>query len=265
MSGAVGRFDEGARRRVDGYGRTLVRDGELLRHPVYTRVLHWGVAIFFILALLTGLAIYSPWLYRALTPLFGGGAMTRLLHPWFSLGFVVVFALQFLNWVQAMTWTPDDGRWTKRLKSYVGEYRRGRARIRGLLQRRAEAVLLGDRRERHRLPRVGPALVVPGDIRPGRGGRRVRAARHRRTPDGRRVHRSLVRRDGRATGHAEVDDTRFRGAALGLDPSPGVVSPGHRARAASGGPAGPGASARAAAASLVGSAGISDTDFRKTA
>ena len=77
MNGAVERFDEGARRRVDGYGRTVVRDGELLRHPVYTRVLHWGVAIFFILALLTGLAIYSPWLYRALTPLFGGGAMTR--------------------------------------------------------------------------------------------------------------------------------------------------------------------------------------------
>ena len=49
-------------------------------------------AIFFVLALLSGFAIYSPWLFRWLTPLFGGGPMTRLLHPWFSLGFVVAFA-----------------------------------------------------------------------------------------------------------------------------------------------------------------------------
>jgi formate dehydrogenase subunit gamma len=119
MNGALGRLDEGARHRLDAYGRTIVRDGELLRHPVYTRVLHWGVAFFFIPALLTGLAIYSPWLYRALTPLFGGGPMTRLLHPWFSLGFVVIFALQLLNWWQKMTWTRDDRRWMKRLKSYI--------------------------------------------------------------------------------------------------------------------------------------------------
>jgi formate dehydrogenase subunit gamma len=97
----------------------VVRPGELLRHPAYTRVLHWGVALFFIPALLTGFAIYSPWAYRAITPLFGGGAMTRLLHPWFSLGFVIVFALQFVNWLRLMTWTDADRRWMKRLREYV--------------------------------------------------------------------------------------------------------------------------------------------------
>ena len=54
--GAVETGRRGARgRRVDGFGRTVVHEGELLRHPVYTRVLHWGVAIFFVLALLSGL------------------------------------------------------------------------------------------------------------------------------------------------------------------------------------------------------------------
>jgi formate dehydrogenase subunit gamma len=77
------------------------------------------VAVFFIPALLTGLAIYSPWIYRAVTPLFGGGPMTRLLHPWFSLGFVVFFVLQFLNWLRPMTWTPDDRRWIRRIRAYV--------------------------------------------------------------------------------------------------------------------------------------------------
>jgi formate dehydrogenase subunit gamma len=119
MNGAVERFDEHARQRVGAVGRTVVRTGELLRHPVYTRILHWGVAIFFLLALVSGFAIYSAWLYRALTPLFGGGPMTRLLHPWFSLGFVVFFAFQFLNWLTPMKWNRDDRRWMKRMKSYV--------------------------------------------------------------------------------------------------------------------------------------------------
>lgn len=119
MSGSVERFDEKARREVGGWGRTVVHRGELLRHPVYTRLLHWSVAIFFVLSLLTGFAIYSPWLYRWLAPLFGGGPMTRFLHPWFGLLFDVAFFFQFLNWFTPMTWTKADGRWTRRVKEYV--------------------------------------------------------------------------------------------------------------------------------------------------
>ena len=78
------------------------RGRELLRHPVYTRFLHWMVGIFFFLALLSGFGIYLPWIFRFFTPLFGGGAMTRLLHPWFGLGFVFFFALQAINWLQVM-------------------------------------------------------------------------------------------------------------------------------------------------------------------
>src|SRR4029453_15506065 len=96
-----------------------VRRGEILRHPLYTRILHWLVALTFILSLLSGFAIYTPWLYRWLTPLFGGGPMTRLLHPWFSLGFVAIFTLQILNWLRPMSWTADDSRWMRRLKQYV--------------------------------------------------------------------------------------------------------------------------------------------------
>src|ERR1043166_5207151 len=118
MSTAIDRFDERARASVGSHGRTVVRENQLLRHPVYTRVLHWGVAIFFVPALLSGFAIYSPWLYRWITPLFGGGALTRLLHPWFSLGFVAFFTLQTLNWLDPMRWTADDRRWMRRLRAY---------------------------------------------------------------------------------------------------------------------------------------------------
>lgn len=119
MSSSVERFDEKARREVGRHGRTVVHRGELLRHPVYTRVLHWLVAISFILSLLSGFAIYSPWLYRWLTPIFGGGAMTRFLHPWFGLAFDIFFLFQFLNWFVPMRWTKTDSRWLRRIKQYT--------------------------------------------------------------------------------------------------------------------------------------------------
>jgi formate dehydrogenase subunit gamma len=108
---SVEQYDEAARARV--------RRGELLRHTLYTRVLHWIVAISFILALLSGFAIYSPWLYRWLTPLFGGGPMTRFLHPWFSVVFTIAFTFQFFNWLRAMRWASADSRWMRRIKAYV--------------------------------------------------------------------------------------------------------------------------------------------------
>ena len=69
MSSSVDRLDREAQKEPRHFGQTVVRRGELLRHPVYTRVLHWAVAISFILSLLSGFAIYSPWLYRWLTPI----------------------------------------------------------------------------------------------------------------------------------------------------------------------------------------------------
>jgi formate dehydrogenase subunit gamma len=119
MSSSAEEFDRGARGEFARMGKTRVHRGELLRHPVYTRFLHWSVAIFFILALLTGFAIYTPWLFPWLTPLFGGGARTRELHPWFGLIFEIFFLFQFINWFAPMAWTPADGRFIRRMKEYA--------------------------------------------------------------------------------------------------------------------------------------------------
>jgi formate dehydrogenase subunit gamma len=117
-------FDEKARAAFTRVGTTRIYRGELLRHPVYTRFLHWSVAIFFILSLLTGFAIYSPWLFHWIAPLFGGGPRTRLLHPWFGLLFDIFFLFQFLNWVVPMAWTEVDRRWMKKMGNYVTNERR---------------------------------------------------------------------------------------------------------------------------------------------
>ena len=119
MSSTAKDFDEKARGEFARVGTTRVRRGELLRHPVYTRFLHWSVAIFFILSLLTGFAIYSPWLFHWITPIFGGGPRTRALHPWFGLLFEVFFLFQFINWFAPMAWVEADRRWMKRIRQYV--------------------------------------------------------------------------------------------------------------------------------------------------
>jgi len=81
--------------------------------------LHWLVAITFVLSLLSGFAIYSPTFYKFLTPLFGGGPMTRFLHPWFGVFFDFFFLFQFLNWLTPMLWSSADTRWFRRLRQYT--------------------------------------------------------------------------------------------------------------------------------------------------
>jgi formate dehydrogenase subunit gamma len=104
---------------INRIGLTVVYVGELLRHRAYTRFLHWSYGICFFLALLSGFGIYMPWIFRWFTPLFGGGAMTRMLHPWFGLGFCFFFGLQALNWAARMAWAPGDTAWMKRINEYA--------------------------------------------------------------------------------------------------------------------------------------------------
>jgi formate dehydrogenase subunit gamma len=119
MSTEAKRVNERMRRAVDDGGRTAVSEGELLRHGIYTRVVHWAVAIFFTLSLLSGFALFTPWLYAWVAPIFGSGSRTRLLHPWFGLGFAAAFFLQMINWLQPMNWEESDRRWLERLKAYA--------------------------------------------------------------------------------------------------------------------------------------------------
>jgi len=119
MATAVERFDEKARRAFERIGRTEVYVGELLRHPVYTRFLHWMVALSFFLALFTGFGVYLPWLFRWFMPIFGGGPLAREMHPWFGVGFVVFFGLQTLNWLKPMAWTKADTNWMRNIKEVV--------------------------------------------------------------------------------------------------------------------------------------------------
>ena len=78
-----------------------------------------SVALFFFLALFTGFSFYLPWLFRWFTPIFGGGPLSRVMHPWFGVGFVFFFGLQALNWLRPMIWTAADSKWMRNMGKIV--------------------------------------------------------------------------------------------------------------------------------------------------
>src|SRR5574340_777963 len=119
MATSVGRFEEGSGAIIEPLGRTEVHEGELFRHSAYTRLVHWLMATSFFLALFSGFGIYLPWVFRWFTPVFGGGTLTRILHPYFGVAFVFFFALEFVNWLPKMRWGPADNRWWGRLQGFL--------------------------------------------------------------------------------------------------------------------------------------------------
>lgn len=65
---------------------------EIPRYTPNERTNHWLTAISFVLAALSGLALYHP-ATNWLAALFGGGPWTRILHPFIGTFMFVVFAL----------------------------------------------------------------------------------------------------------------------------------------------------------------------------
>jgi len=90
----------------------------IARHKASVRLTHWLVAIFFFLATLTGFVLFTPFLF-GLSGIFGGGAMTRFLHPWFSLGFVTAILFLIRAWGRRMKMDAGDEEWKNNFGAYL--------------------------------------------------------------------------------------------------------------------------------------------------
>jgi formate dehydrogenase subunit gamma len=86
------------------------RRGLILRYSAATRTNHWLVAMAFVLAALSGLALFHPALF-GLSGLFGGGSWTRLLHPFIGLFMVIVFVVLSRVVASHNRMTPQDWSW----------------------------------------------------------------------------------------------------------------------------------------------------------
>jgi len=82
------------------------------RYPDATRMNHWAVAMLFVFAGLSGLALFHPALFF-LSALFGGGPWTRILHPFLGLLMVLGFIFLFFQVWHENVWKPRDTQWVR--------------------------------------------------------------------------------------------------------------------------------------------------------
>ena len=90
----------------------------VVRYSGVQRVNHWITAALFILLALSGLAMFSPYLF-SLTAIFGGGQSTRAVHPWFGVFLLISFGMLFLRFWRTNIPNRDDVVWTKRIGDVV--------------------------------------------------------------------------------------------------------------------------------------------------
>jgi formate dehydrogenase subunit gamma len=88
------------------------------RYTGGARVNHWITATCLVLLALSGLALFHPALFF-LTDLFGGGQITRMIHPWIGVVLFFGFFGLFIRFWRANLWRREDGTWLARLRDVL--------------------------------------------------------------------------------------------------------------------------------------------------
>jgi formate dehydrogenase subunit gamma len=96
----------------------LLPNGRVLRYSFQERSMHWVAALSYIYLLATGLAFWTPWLYW-LAIVLGGATISRELHPWAGVIFVLATWWMYRAWGAQMRTTDDDRAWWRALPHYV--------------------------------------------------------------------------------------------------------------------------------------------------
>jgi len=88
------------------------------RYTTAARINHWITAASLVLLALSGLALFHPSLFW-LTGLFGGGANTRMIHPW--IGVVLFFGCcgLFLRFWRLNLWEHTDNVWLAKIRDVL--------------------------------------------------------------------------------------------------------------------------------------------------
>lgn len=88
------------------------------RYTTAARINHWITAVSLVLLAISGLALFHPSLYF-LTGLFGGGSMTRMLHPWIGVVLFFSFMGLFFRFWKLNLWRRTDSVWMSRLRDVL--------------------------------------------------------------------------------------------------------------------------------------------------
>ncbi|MCC6074743.1 formate dehydrogenase subunit gamma [Pseudomonas sp. GCM10022188] len=93
-------------------------NNEIERYTPAERSNHWAVAILFVLAGLSGLALFHPALFW-LSGLFGGGVWTRILHPFLGLAMFLLFLVLAIRFARYNHLNAYDRQWLKQMDDVV--------------------------------------------------------------------------------------------------------------------------------------------------
>lgn len=88
------------------------------RYTTPARANHWVTAISLILLALSGLSMFHPSLFF-LTGLFGGGQLTRTIHPWIGVILFFSFSGLFVRFWRANLWRHVDSVWLANVRAVL--------------------------------------------------------------------------------------------------------------------------------------------------
>lgn len=97
---------------------TATPHDEVVRYDFPERATHWVNALSYSYLLLTGLALFTPYLYW-LAYVFGGGGTIRFWHPWVGLVYVATILWMHSRWKAEMAPIPSDAEWRKNIRNYI--------------------------------------------------------------------------------------------------------------------------------------------------
>ncbi len=96
----------------------------LQRYTANERSNHWAVALLFILAGLSGMALFHPALFW-LSNLFGGGTWTRILHPFIGVAMATMFVLMALRFAGRNRIKAHDRQWLSQWRKVMNNNEEG--------------------------------------------------------------------------------------------------------------------------------------------
>lgn len=92
---------------------------DILRHTFAVRIVHWLIALSFILAMATGLALYWASILGWMVPYFGGTQGTIAIHFVAGLGLAGLAVPIFFQWRKRMQWTATDSYFVRHLPQHA--------------------------------------------------------------------------------------------------------------------------------------------------
>lgn len=98
--------------------RYLLSNGRVLRYSFRERLIHWMAGVSYVYLLLTGLAFWTPWMFW-IAVILGGSTVSREVHPWMGLIFMLAVSLMYTMWARQMHETPADKAWWAAIGHYV--------------------------------------------------------------------------------------------------------------------------------------------------